>query len=284
MPNFRADLHTHTCYSDGTATPRELIDLAVSYSLKGLSITDHDTVNAYREAIPYAKEKGLSLLSGVEFSSTLEHEPIHILGYSFSLDHPALLSFCSLHRAKRLERNQAILEKLRHRGLPISEEEFQSLLPSNISQEERTIGRPHIAFAMVEMGYVKNVQEAFHKYLGEGKECFVEGFYFPVDETIDIIHQAKGFAILAHPHLIKHPRIIRRLLEKPFDGLEGYYARLPHQQEEKWISAAKKRGWIITGGSDYHGGIKPANPLGASWVPEETFEILYQRSAANSST
>lgn len=274
MTDFRADMHCHSIYSDGSLSPRELLLLAKQKALSGLAITDHDTVDAYPTAVPAAQEIGIELISGVEFSAVHNEVSVHILGYAFCLEHPAITDFCLRHKHRREERNRTILENLKSHDMPISEEELRACLPNRLTNAQCTIGRPHIALAMVKKGFVETVHEAFKKYLGEGKSCFARGATFTVEETLHVIHQAKGLAIIAHPQLIKNSRTIVQLLSMNFDGLEGYYGMLFPNQEERWIKIAKKKNWLITGGSDFHGDVKPSIPLGCSWVGEETFRIF----------
>lgn len=273
------DLHCHSYYSDGSCSPRELIDLAIDLDLTGLSITDHDTVDAYQTAVPYAQEKGLKLIPGVEFSSGFNETSIHVLGYSFIPDNPIILNFCKRHEKRRKQRNRAILDLLVKHQMPIDEHELirpvQGVFP-------KSIGRPHIALQMVKKGYVKDMNEAFKKYLGDNKPCYIPGDYFSTAETIDVIHQANGIAVLAHPHLIDRRRVVNQLLELEFDGIEAYYARFPLSQCQKWITKAEERSWLITGGSDFHGTVKPHNMLGSSWTPQETFDFLYSTYHSNS--
>ena len=149
----------------------------------------------------------------------------------------------------------------------VSEEDVMSL-------SKQTIGRPHIAQAMMKKGYVFSVEEAFKKYLAEGKPCYFKGHSFSVEETLQVIHDVHGLAIIAHPHLIERSSTVKRLLEMNFDGLEAYYAKFPPKQEQKWVKIAQFKKWLITGGSDFHGDIKPHIPLGCSWVNEEIFRFL----------
>lgn len=266
--NFKADLHCHSNFSDGTDTPEQLIDLAIEKGLSGLSITDHDTFEAYARAVPYAQEKKLLLLTGVEFSSSFRTEPIHILGYGISLQSEALHELCERHKKRRGERNLRILQKLERLGYAID--------PAELKADDRTIGRPHIALALIKMGVVSSMREAFDQLLGEGKPAYTPGEVIEIEETIETIHQAGGKAILAHPQLIKKKSTFRQMLQKPFDGLEGFYARMPLHREGPYLEAAKERNWLITGGSDYHGSVKPQAELGSSWVDEETFYALYK--------
>lgn len=277
MSEFRADLHCHTTCSDGSFSPTQIIHLAKECNLSGLSITDHDSIAAYANALSVAKEQQIELISGVEFSSAIEGISVHILGYSFSLNNTDIHNFCERHQERRLQRNNEILVRLAANKMPITEKEVLACTVDDPSSSKHTVGRPHIAQAMVKKGYVDSIVNAFRLYLGEDRSCFVKGVFFDVEETIDIIHKAKGFAIIAHPHLIKETHILPKLLEMPFDGLEGYYARLTPVQNERWVKIATKKNWLITGGSDFHGNLKPQIDLGASWIGEETFKILQKR-------
>ena len=268
---FRADLHCHSTCSDGTYTPENLIRHAKEQNLNGLSITDHDTIDAYPIAIPIAKELGLPLISGAEFSAIQGEVSVHILAYAFDLNNPVIHQFCQRHQERRTRRNRLILEKLAQHQMPITEEEINLHTGNHVVH---TIGRPHIALAMMKKGYVASVNDAFKKYLGEGKSCYASGESFSVEETIEVIHQAKGFAIIAHPHLLNDQRTFDKLLTLKFDGIEGNYANFNRDKNARWIRVGKKRDWIITGGSDFHGDVKPQIALGSSWVPEETFRFL----------
>jgi len=275
---FASDLHCHSIFSDGTSTPEALIDLAIEIGLAGLSITDHDTVEAYKRAIPYARGKNFRLITGVEFSAGFQETSVHILGYGFSPESPIILNFCDRHEERRKSRNQKILDLLIKHQMPIDEHELnrpiQGVFP-------KSIGRPHIARQMVKKGYVKDIKEAFHKYLGDDKPCYIPGDYFSVADTLDVIHQAGGVAVLAHPHLIDKKRIVNELMELEFDGLEAYYASFPLDKCSKWVTKAQENSWLITGGSDFHGNTKPHNRLGSSWTPLETFEYLESVTRSN---
>lgn len=267
----RYDLHCHTTHSDGTSSPEEVLQKAKESELAGLSITDHDTISAYETALPLAKNLGLKLISGVEFSAVFAGTSVHILGYSFDLKSEAIRNLCEKHKTRRISRYRAMIELLTKHGIPITEEEVLALGPKG------SIGRPHLATVLMQKGFVEDVTQAFHKYLGEGMSCYVPSEVITVQETIDAIHAGNGFAVIAHPHLMKNENVLRELLKMNFDGVEAYYARLGTQQEQRWVNIGKKKGWLITGGSDYHGSIKPNNNLGSSWVREETFQILYSR-------
>lgn len=270
---FRADLHCHTYYSDGADSPEEVMRLAKERGLAGLSITDHDTVDAYQEAAQTAVRANMLLLPGIEFSASMRNEPVHILGYAFSLKSESICQLCERHYERRQKRNRLILQKLKKLGIAIDEEEL-------IQPHSRSIGRPHIALALLKKGIVHTIKEAFERFLGEGKAAYEQGEPISVEETIEAIHAGKGKAIIAHPHLIKRQTIVRALLQMPLDGLEGYYARFTPSQHQRWLDLAANKGWIITGGSDYHGAHKPMNPIGSSWVGKETFDLLWAHYAS----
>jgi len=273
MNEFRADLHCHSTCSDGTFTPAEIITLAQKIGLKAISITDHDNISAYDEAIPLCRELKIELLTGVELSSSYEDKSVHILGYGFTPNNPIIQAFCNRHAERRTSRNTAILELLKKHGMPLTQEEITPP-PTTFKP---SIGRPHIALAMVKRGYTTSLQEAFKKYLAEGRPCYTHGTVFSVEETLETIHQAGGLAIIAHPHLIPNQQILRSMLEMKFDGIECYYGNFGPDQHKRWLEIAKKKDWLITGGSDFHGSNKPMIDLGCSWIGEDTFQALKER-------
>jgi len=268
---MRADCHCHTLHSDGALSVAALLNLAKEAQLSGLSITDHDTLAAYPEALPLAETLGIQLVSGIEISAQHQNTTIHVLGYAFDLNNKVLNTFCAAQKKDRHARNQKILDKLAAIKMPIAMEELTSRFPIG------TPGRPHIAHLMVEKGYVKDPKDAFLRYLGEKKRCFVQGFEVTVEDAIDIIHQAGGFAVLAHPHYVMPKRIVPSLVALPFDGLEVFYGTLTADQERPWFNLAQEKGWLMTGGSDFHGGKKKYQKLGCSYSPPETFATFVER-------
>ncbi|MES2272841.1 MAG: PHP domain-containing protein [Chlamydiota bacterium] len=271
--DFRADLHCHSNCSDGSEDPRVLLRLAVQADLQGLSITDHDTMDAYTpELFADAESLGIRLLPGIELSAEQDQVPVHVLGYGYDLKSFSLKNFLIEMNQRRAERNRAILRKLEQKKMPMTEAELLEF--AALARQKRTIGRPHIAQLMVKKKYVSSPSEAFDKYLKEGASCYAAGIKYTPAEAIAQIHQAQGKAILAHPHFLKGGSFLKKLLSLPFDGLECYYARLSKVQETPWLKIAKERNWIATGGSDYHGELKPHIPLGSSWVGEHTFRML----------
>ena len=269
--NFRADIHIHSIYSDGTFSPKEILFQAKKQNLSGISITDHDTIEAYTpDFFILAKELEIEILTGVEISSQVGNMSIHILGYGFSLTED-FFSFLEEIQKRRRERNVKILEKLAQKNMLITEEE---LLLFSKKGTKTTLGRPHIASLMVKKKYVNSFKQAFFLYLKEGGSCYVAGNKFSPLEIIEKLHKAKGKAVLAHPHFIKNKKVLDELLQTPFDGIEAYYGKLLPYMEKKWVEIGKEKNWIITGGSDFHGDMKPYLTMGSSWVGKDVFDRL----------
>jgi len=262
---MKADLHVHSTCSDGTFTPFEILDLAKKAGLTGLSITDHDTFSAYTpEFFEKAEQLNLEILVGTEISSRMDNENVHILAYDFDIEDQGFNQFFSLMQKKRQDRNREILIKLKKSGIDID---------PVFLEESPVIGRPHIAKKLIDMGIVSTISQAFDQYLKGGGCAYSPGMRPTPIEVIEQVHKAKGKAIIGHPHLGKQ-KILNKLYDLPFDGIECYYARFTRDKEEPFLTIAKKKNWLITGGSDFHGTIKPKSILGSSWVEEEDFRKL----------
>ncbi|MBN2478752.1 MAG: PHP domain-containing protein [Parachlamydiales bacterium] len=275
--SFRADLHVHSYFSDGTMSPIELLNLAKEKNINAISITDHDTIEAYSDAVfQHAHSIGVQLMLGVEISSELFNENVHILGYNFDITNKSFKDFLKKVVEKREQRNRKILEKLKNFNIDISEEELEDFT-KKIGASKTTIGRPHISQLMQKKGITETFQEGFDKYFNDKGPCYVPGFKFSPKEVIEEIHKCSGIAVLAHPHFIRNRKIFDYLLENNIDGIEVYYAKLLPNIEARWERFAVKHNLLITGGSDYHGDIKPFNSLGSSWVDLNHFNKLNEQ-------
>jgi 3',5'-nucleoside bisphosphate phosphatase len=267
------DLHCHSTCSDGTLTPKQLIDLAKKRDLKGLAITDHDTVAAYTpEVFEYAKEQGIELITGLECST--EHqkregvESVHILGLGVDPNHPKLVAFCDSHRDRRRNRLSKIVEMLKSDGFDIDE----GFLTDS---KEGTIGRPHIAKQLIDKGYVKDMNDAFKKFLGSRAPYFVKTELPSIEETIATIKISGGRAILAHPILIKGKKTFKKIVSTyGFDGLECFYGNFSRDKEEPYVQLCKEKNLLRSGGSDFHGENRTFVKLGESYTMPEDFERL----------
>lgn len=259
------DLHSHTVYSDGSLTPHELIDLAKEKQLRGLSITDHDSFQGFFEA----EHLGVPLLPGVEISAEFEKKSIHVLGYAFDPNDADFKEFCLQQRIWRRERLLQMCQLLTKNGMPLDEAEVVTTDDPNY-----TYGRVHIALALMKKGHIKSVSDAFKRLIGDKSASYVPGKKWSVQESIDAIHKAKGFAVLAHPHLIDSKSLSRRLIALNFDGIEAHYGRFAAQVNEHWVQKASARGMFVTGGSDFHGLPKPESYLGSASCPAAVFDML----------
>lgn len=266
MGELRVDLHCHSTYSDGSLTPAELLALAGQEGLDAIAITDHDTFEGFFEAAKERSAYSIEVLPGVEISAEHGKESVHVLGLAFDPSNEQLLQFCSEQRQRRGHRNRAIIKKISSMGMPLTEEDI--IISTNPGC---TYGRVHIAHAMWKKGYVKDIAQAFRRYIGDSKSCYVSANHCSVEQAIAIIHQAKGKAVLAHPHLIQRKSTLRAMMKLSFDGIEGIYSRFPEEDNRRWLLTAQEKGWFVTGGSDFHGVAKPHTRLGCALTPQEVF-------------
>ena len=241
------DMHTHTTASDGTFTPRELIDYTLKKNLRGIAITDHDTVNGIDEALTYCnKSWGLLIIAGIELSTELLNEEVHILGYDINHKAKALLDVLSLIQNERVNRAMKIIKKLQNLGIAITYDEVLKI------SKEGVIGRPHIAKVLLKKGYVKTIEESFIRYLNKGCPAYVSRFKLTPCEAIELIKGVGGVAVLAHPGLIKNKSIVDVIIEKGIDGIEVYHSEHKKVDNERFLLIAKEHNLIVTAGSDFH--------------------------------
>ncbi len=268
-----ADLHTHTYHSDGTRSPKEVVDLARAHGITILSISDHDNVAAYFEIKNYADEAGVLLVPGIELSCEYEGIDIHVLAYAFDAHDERIEQRLSGFRNSRHRRGARIVERLHALGYKkISLQRVEELAGGG------SLGRPHVARALVEAGYVKSVSEAFDKLLGTGKPGNVEKERFRVDEAVSLIRAAGGVTSIAHPTLYpNHETIVPVLLDAGIDAVEVIHPDVDALNREKYTNLVRFRGKFATGGSDDHGAVKKVETLGTIRVPETMIQPLLDR-------
>jgi predicted metal-dependent phosphoesterase TrpH len=265
------DLHTHTNESDGSLSPSELIQAARASRLDAIAITDHDTFAGYDLAAPYAEQERFELICGIELSTLWYREngrkTVHLLGYFF--DAPPSAEFRSwlksLQDARR-DRNIRLAESLQSKGVYVTVEEVQQLGRS-------MAGRPHFAKLMVQKGYVSTTQEAFDRYIGEEGEAFVERYGPEITDGIRRVLEAGGLPSLAHPvrlgvrSIEDEEAFIASLAGAGLRAIEVYHSDHGPAQVKRYLSLAHKYRLAITGGSDFHGDVKPNVKLGMMQVP-----------------
>jgi predicted metal-dependent phosphoesterase TrpH len=255
------DLHTHSRYSDGSLSPRELVRLARQRGLCAIALTDHDTMAGVEEALEAGEEFAVEVVPGVEISA--EHSPgtMHILGYYLDSRHTELEDALKRLRQARAYRNPRIIERLRNLGLEITYSEVMTISGGQV-------GRPHIAKALVNRGYVADINEAFARYLSKGGPAYVEKFRFHPEDAIALIRRAGGLAALAHPSTLATDRadeldsLVARLRATGLEGIEIFYPEHTEAMTVLYQEIARRHGLICTGGSDFHGDLKNGTPLG----------------------
>ena len=262
MPPHLVDLHIHTSTSDGSYSPKEIVDLAKKQGLKAIAITDHDTIGGNKEAVEAGMDRDLEVIPGVEISVEWDKGPIHILGYYIDWENRKLASQLKNLIAFREERNPQIVKKLNLLGLQLSYDEVKKVAG------EGAVGRPHFAQVLVKRGYVKNEDQAFKKYLQRGASAYVDKKRLSPQEGIHLIKDAGGIAVLAHPFTtdgIIHKEMeqcICHLRQLGIEGIEALYPLHTAQQTLQLQDLAKKHKLLVTGGTDFHGKQKPQILLG----------------------
>jgi len=271
------DLHTHSTASDGTFEPSELVILAKNTGLKALALTDHDTTEGLKSAYETALDIGLPFVCGVEISVKFSGPGhFHLLGYFLKPEVPELKDTLERLQKARDERNKKMVEKLQALGISISMEELREVAKGEI-------GRPHIANLLVKKGVVKSFEEAFEKYLKKGAPAYVPKALLSPQEAIELVLKAKGIPVLAHPVTLKLNYLelknyLKELKDFGLMGIEVYYTEHSPEFTKVLLEYAKEFGFLVTGGSDFHGANKPDIKLGKGLgnlrVPFECYENL----------
>lgn len=265
----KADLHTHTIFSDGILTPEELVEEAIWKGISAIGVTDHDSFGGIERALKAGKEMGVEIIPGVELSCELEGLEVHILGYL--LQDSAIVKQCldSLC-ADRQERMKQMIEKAQSSGFNIEYEDVAKLAKGG------AIGRPHLARVMVNKGYAKNISEVFADYIGDDKSIYVPKRRLGVPDAIDLIHKAGGVAVIAHPGVNNLIEFIPLFIKYGIDGIEVFYSAHSPDTEKMLLTITEKYNLLVTGGSDYHGDPKHDRQLGQPSIGYKCVEKLKQ--------
>ncbi|HEV7764770.1 MAG TPA: PHP domain-containing protein [Thermoanaerobaculia bacterium] len=267
-----ADLHTHTYHSDGTRSPKEVVDVALAHGIEILAISDHDNLAAYYEIQPYAVSRGVTLIPAIELSCGYEGVDVHVLAYAFDAHDERIDARLRGFRDTRQQRGQAIVEKLRSIGYAIAPDRVDQLAAGG------AVGRPHVARALVEAGHVASVSEAFDKLLGSGKPAYIDKERFEIEEAVALIRNAGGVTSIAHPTLYPdHSRLVPILLDAGIDAVEVLHPQVDENHRHRYANLARFRGKFTTGGSDDHGTVKTSETLGTIKVPETMIGPILER-------
>jgi predicted metal-dependent phosphoesterase TrpH len=267
------DLHTHTVHSDGTTEPEDNALMAKALGLRGLALTDHDTVTGWAQMRDACERHGLVFVPGIELSTERDGRSVHLLGYWLDPDDPALMMECDRLRNERSRRAEEICARLAALGVPVDLERVRAIAGS------APIGRPHIASAMVEAGYVADITEAFDAYLADGGPAYVPKYAVDPVRGLHLLRNAGAAVVLAHPGVSEDgggPVTPALLDDLAAEGLAGVEVDHPGHEPDvaaRWGALAAEHGLLTTGASDFHGERKDLR-LGERTTPEATLEQL----------
>jgi 3',5'-nucleoside bisphosphate phosphatase len=268
----RADLHLHTTYSDGALSPLELVQRAQTFNLSVISITDHDNVGALDEAIEAGKQLGVEVIPGLELSVTLNEKDIHLLAYFFDYTNQHLLDYLTFFRYERLKRAERIVQKLNEINIPLK-------LDAVLDQAGiGSVGRPHIASALLEEGLTGTYHEAFMKYIGVGAPAYEKKYQLTPVEATKLISQSGGLSFLAHPGKYTTEVELSTLIQSGVDGIEVVHPSHNEARQEFYRGVVHQYFLLECGGSDFHGGKKNDDEtLGTYTVSLEIVEEMRNR-------
>jgi hypothetical protein len=271
---MRIDLHTHSSVSDGTDIPEILVRNAAAAGLDVIALTDHDTFDGWNAAVAAGREHDLTVVGGVEISTGLRGAAVHLLGYLPDPDFGPLVAELARIRAHRNDRLATIIERLNRVGVHITQQDVLA-----VASRASSLGRPHVADALVARGYVRNRGEAFDNWLAEGGPAFVPKYAPPTAEAIALVRQAGGVAVLAHPwgrisRRVLTPRALEELAGAGLAGLEVDHDDHEQADRDELRALAADLGLIVTGSSDHHGTGKIGHALGRYTTAPEQYERL----------
>jgi 3',5'-nucleoside bisphosphate phosphatase len=282
---MRIDLHTHSSVSDGTDTPAELVHKARAVGLGVVGLTDHDTFDGLDEATAEGERLGIQVVRGMELSCSRQGSTVHVLAYGADPASPGLAAEMARVRDGRLGRLAGVLAKLTALGVPVSEAEVMAQVGDSPS-----VGRPHIADALITAGHVQDRQEAFDRFLADGGPAHVPRYTIELERGIDLIHQAGGLAVIAHPwgrgreHLLP-PSVLQTLAhDHQLDGIEVDHQDHDAETRRQLRTLADSLGLLPTGSSDYHGTGKLDHDLGCNTTDPEVFNEMQRRLAPGNSS
>jgi predicted metal-dependent phosphoesterase TrpH len=270
-----ADLHLHTRYSDGAYTPVSLVQAAAREKFAAIAVTDHDTLEAIPETLAAGLQCGIEVIPGAEITCRVEMHEIHLLGYFFSNSWQDSQLRAVLEHSKRVreQRVHEFVARLNSLGIPLKVDDVLSCSDCG------TLGRPHVAMALVKRGFCSSTEEAFNRFLKRGKPAFVERYRMTAAEAIGHIKRAGGVAVMAHPALNKVDEHIPNMVQQGLDGLEVWHSRQSAPQSEHYLRMTERFGLLATGGSDCHGAVNGHALIGTVKLPYDRIDALKERAA-----
>ncbi len=276
-PRDRVDLHVHTTASDGVCAPRELVRLARGAGLAAVAVTDHDTLGGLAEAMAAGTELGVEVVPGVELTSYAGRTEVHVLGLfvdARGADPDVVARMASL-RGRRRERMLEMIAKLKGIGVEVDPADVMALAPDDAS-----VGRPHLAAALVRAGHVADESEAFERYIGNTSPAYVPKARLEPEEAIRLVKRLGGLPVFAHPGVSRLDGRLQEFKDAGLEGLEVWHPRHGPADVERYRALAADRGLLVSGGSDFHGPGRTEAPLGCFKIGREVLEPLRARHAA----
>jgi predicted metal-dependent phosphoesterase TrpH len=268
-----ADLHLHTFFSDGTFTPEELVERASKLGFAAIALTDHDTVEGCERAATACAAAQMEFISGTELTAEHADTEVHILAYLVDTQNQTLLTRIAGFQSVRQNRIREMVAALNKLGIPLKAESVFALANC------KSPGRPHVARALVKEKLIGNLDEAFEKYLKKGRPAWVPKTKMSALESVELIHQAGGLAVMAHPGLNRTDEIIPDLVAAGLDGIECFHTKHSTTMAERYLEIAEKYNLLVTGGSDCHGYSKVKPLIGTVKLPYEHVEKLKDKAA-----
>jgi 3',5'-nucleoside bisphosphate phosphatase len=265
---MRADLHVHSTASDGTATPAELVALALERGIGVLAITDHDSVSGLGEALDAAASTGLTIIPAVELSAVSDGMDIHILAYFVDQTDPRLETELVELRAARFRRARTMVDALSDAGYAVDLDTVLSLSNGG------SVGRSHVARALVGTGAAESVSDAFTRLIGRGMPFYVPKDSRSPEAVISAMREIGAIPVLAHPGITHADELLPELIDAGLMGIEAYHADHTPEQRAEYARLAAARGLLVTGGTDFHGPTAPNAALGSIEVPESAVRAL----------
>jgi predicted metal-dependent phosphoesterase TrpH len=274
------DLHLHTTASDGRSTPADLVREAVAVGITTLAVTDHDTVAAVPQVFAAAQAAGVVAVAGIEITAVASGRDVHVLGYFVDPDSPRLNEFLGRQRQDRKRRVLEIADRLDELGAPVD----RASLTASAAQPGKSLGRPVVAAALIAAGHVKDIAEAFDRYLSPGAPAFVERIGAPPVDVVRLIAEAGGLAAIAHPGKTNMDDLIPVMVDAGMAAIEVFHSDHSAADVLRYQAEASRFGLLVTGGSDYHGpGTGRAASLGRVGISQEAFAALAERARTNPS-
>jgi predicted metal-dependent phosphoesterase TrpH len=264
-----ADLHLHSLFSDGTFTPEEVVGHGVRFGHKALALTDHDTVEGCERMAAACAAAGIEFIVGTELTAEHCGNELHILAYFVDPQNPKLLTEIAKFQKVRQERIRDMVACINALGVPLKVDDVFALANC------RSPGRPHVARALVRGGHCRSLDEAFERFLKKNRPAWVPKAKMSALEAIDLIHQAGGLAVMAHPGLNRSDQTIPAIVAAGLDGIECFHTKHPPATAEHYLALARKHNLLVTGGSDCHGLSKGKPLIGTVRLEYQYVEKLY---------